>query len=331
LNLLAVAFLAATTAASAGTGIVKDGRALVTEMANQTRALNYEGTFVYIRGTSAASMRLIHKAEHEQEQERLISLSGAAKEVVRSNNEVTCYFPGEPTVRMEGNGPGRVISSSFPQKIHKVSVNYQYTVLGGDRVAGRPTWVVKIAPLTNDRYSYRVWIDSSTRLMLKSEVLGLNDDVLEQVLFTNIEFPREIPDSAFKPAAVGQGHSKTESRSVSDTRAPSNAGQWTVQWLPEGFTMHDRRVHAMHSDGMPVDHMVYTDGLASISVFVEKLQNGGGVLDEVSSFGAVNTYSTVSADFQITLVGELPIATIKRIATSVVAPEAASDTKSPSH
>jgi sigma-E factor negative regulatory protein RseB len=297
----------------------QDGRALLAQMAAQGRSLNYDGTFVYIRGNNVGSMRIIHKAGENGGRERLISLSGSAREVVRNGEDVTCFFPGERSVMVERAGPGKLLTGRFARAPEKIYEHYQYTVLGGDRVVGRPTWVVKIAPNVQDRYAYQVWLDSSSSLLLKSEVLGLSNEILEQVLFTTIEFPPDIPEHLLKPATDGQGYTwyKSDARQPTAMPGAQRLSGWRTQWLPEGFSMQERRVHALDESGEPVNHMVYSDGLAAVSVFVEKTRDGQPLVDGLSNFGAVHSFGTKLDGFQITVVGELPAEAIKRVAASV--------------
>src|SRR5918996_1609169 len=181
-------------------------RLIINQMTVATKTLNYDGIFVYIRGGHVASMRIIHKADDNGEQERLISLSGPAREVIRKKGEVTCIFPDNRAVMVDKRPPHHFLASALPQPIEKIADFYSFSVLGGDRIAGRPTWVVEIRPKGEDRYGYRLWIDTSTHLLLRSNIIDASGKVLEQVLFTAIETPPDISPEMLKSSINGQGY-----------------------------------------------------------------------------------------------------------------------------
>ncbi|MGH8467818.1 MAG: MucB/RseB C-terminal domain-containing protein [Gammaproteobacteria bacterium] len=290
-------------------------RAILAKMANATRAKNYDGTFVSIRGADTASMRIIHKADSRGEHERLIALTGTAKEVIRRNDEVICIFPNERSVMVEKTSQQAFFGTAWSQPIEQAAVLYDFSVLGGDRIAGRPAWVLGIRPKDADRYSYRLWVDTSSSLLLKSQVLDGGGSILEQLLFTALETPAVISESALQASISGEGYTwyRNETPQTSGER---NAG-WKVGWLPRGFAMTEQQMHDMPKDKKAVKHKVFSDGLATVSVFIEKNEEQAVPVQGYSAFGALNTYRTLADGYQITVVGEVPAATVRQIAVSV--------------
>lgn len=292
-------------------------RAIINRMSLAARTLNYKGTLVYLRGSHAISMQVIHKAGVDTEQERLISLSGPAREVIRKDGEVTCIFPDNRAIVVDKTPPRRLLASTLPQPIEKIADLYSFSVLGGDRIAGRPAWVLGIVPKQPDRYGYRLWIDTSTHLLLRSNVIDASGTVLEQVLFTAIDTPQHIADEMLKPSISGQGYTWYTNEPPVSAGASAEPGQWQIGWLPQGFTVQGQGVQAMAASREPVNHVLISDGLATVSVFVERFTGKTDRIEELSSVGAVNTYSTVAHGYQITGVGEVPAATLRQIADSV--------------
>jgi sigma-E factor negative regulatory protein RseB len=262
-------------------------------------------------------MQVIHKAEVDTEQERLISLSGPAREVIRKDGEVTCIFPDNRAIVVDKTPPRRLLASTLPQPIEKIADLYSFSVLGGDRIAGRPAWVLGIVPKQPDRYGYRLWIDTSTHLLLRSKVIDASGTVLEQVLFTAIDTPQHIADEMLKPSISGQGYTWYTNEPPVSAGASAKPGQWQIGWLPQGFTVQGQGIQAMSASREPVNHVLISDGLATVSVFVERFTGKTDRIEELSSVGAVNTYSTVAHGYQITGVGEVPAATLRQIADSV--------------
>jgi sigma-E factor negative regulatory protein RseB len=145
---------------------------------------------------------------------------------------------------------------------------------------------------------------------------------LEQILFTQIASPGTIADELLQPAVRGESYESYTrfdkgATPATDTAESTQEG-WKVQWVPPGFSLRQHKVQRLAASDQPVEHIVYSDGLATISVFVEQLGEGGETLNGFSAMGAVNTYSTTSNKYQVTVVGEVPPLTVRQIAGSVV-------------
>jgi len=301
----------------AGAEQAPDAQALLMQMSRAVEALNYDGVFVYQRGGQTDSMRIIHRHDGGRSRERLVSLSGSAREVIRNGEQVVCIFPEDREVLVEKSRPRELFPATFHQPIDRVAEYYRFSVRGTDRVAGRSAWVVAVQPRGRDRYGYSLWIDEESKLLLKSNVIDVDGRVLEQVMFTQLELPARIPDEDLEPAISGDGYTWI----AGEAQAPASADalqDWDVDWVPSGFVLRERAVQPIAASPMPVQHLVYSDGLAMVSVFVEPLEDGNPKLQGYSSMGAVNAFSTVAGKHQITVVGELPRSTVQRIAAAVV-------------
>jgi len=292
-------------------------RQLINQMSQATRLLNYDGTFVYSRGERMDTMRIIHKATEDGERERLVSLTGHAREVIRDHQSVTCIFPDNQAVMVEKSRPRQLLSGQLPEPIEKIAEHYDFSVAGKERVAGRRTQVVSIVPKDDYRYGYQLWIDEEVQLLLKSELKNSKGKSLEQIMFTQIKIMDEIPDRLLEPAITGTGY--TWYNNASD-EAPVSSGNshWKVTWMPNGFEMSDHEKQVTLTGTAPIDHMVYTDGLAIVSVFVEKLNNDPDIMEGASNLGGVNAFATLANGFQITAVGEVPQETVQLMANSVI-------------
>lgn len=296
--------------------LAESAEALLRSMHAATRTLNYDGVFVYQRGAHMDSMRLVHAFDGNAEQERLISLSGPAREVIRDGSLVTCLFADDQAAMVEKNPPRDLIGIGFNAPVETLTGNYEFSLEGEARVAGRQVHVVAIVPRQNDRYAYRLWIDKASKLLLKSEILGASGEVLEQVQFAQIDIVDRLDPALLQPEIVGTGFTwRTEPDSAKTTAATPTP--WQVAWVPQGFQLKDNDIQAMATSDMPVGHLVYSDGLAMVSVFVEKLMPEEPPLQGYSARGAVNAFSRIANDHQVTVVGELPLTTVRRIAASV--------------
>ncbi len=295
----------------------KQAQQLINQMSRASRELNYDGIFIYSRGKKMDTMRIIHKVDDEGEHERLVSLTGYAREVIRDKNSVTCIFPDNQAVMVEKSRPRKLLSNQLPEPIEKIAEHYRFSVAGMDRVADRTTWVVNIVPRDNYRYGYQLWIDEEHKLLLKSELKGRKGRLLEQILFTQINVMDNIADDLLKPAISGAGYT-WYNNVVDEQPVHSGGGTWQVTWMPNGFVMSDQVKQVTNTDKMPVNHMIYTDGLATVSVFVEKIENEQDMIEGPTRMGGVNTFAISANGYQVTAVGEVPQKTVQLIADSVV-------------
>ena len=281
------------------------------------RMLDYEGVFVYQHETQLEAMRIVHKVENGEAHERLVSLNGAPREIIRNQREVTCYWPDKNSVMVEfRKADKQTFPAILPERIQGLDDYYAIRLGNVERVTGRPAQLVIVKPVDQYRYGYHLWADKETGLLLKADLLDTQGKILEQFMFTHINIGTKIPASALAPGVVGKGmvwHKEDEALKAT----PAKAG-WTAAKLPKGFRLsaHISRHTLMRK--RPVEHLVYTDGLAAVSVFVEKRdENSKPFMLGPSRMGAVNALGSRVDDYQITTVGEAPAETIALIGGSV--------------
>jgi len=292
-------------------------RELINMMTKAARTRNYEGVFVYRHGQSIDTMRIIHKAGSEGERQRLISLTGSAREVIRNGESVICIFPRDRAVLVEERH-SKKLGFQLPRSIESVSRFYTFSISGQDRVAGRNSWAVNIIPRDKYRYGYRFWIDQDSHLLLKSELRDRNDSILEQILFTQMEIHNDIPDVMLEPALTGEDYTWYESAPGKETSG-SEERHWRVTWAPQGFKMQMHRSQTMPTSKEPVEHIIYTDGIAAVSIFIEKMDDDASAGIGSIKRGGINTFTRYDGSYQITAVGEVPYTTVEKMAESVVA------------
>jgi sigma-E factor negative regulatory protein RseB len=293
-----------------------DPQVLIDEMSKASRDLNYDGVFVYRLGTQMETMRIIHKSGEDGIYEKLISLTGNAREVIRDKDEVKCYFPEDKKVVVDKSRLGKLVSTYLPSPINSISEFYDFEMAGEDRVAGKNTWIVNIRPNDKYRYGYQLWIDKESHLLLKSELKNQLGVTLEQIMFAQLQILDHVDNELLKPTTAAKGFTWYNNVKKISFKY-DNEKKWQVTTMPTGFSMSKQGKEAMMNSYMPVEHFVYTDGLAMVSVFVEKLKEETEASTGLSSFGGVNTYSTHTEGHQVTAVGEVPKATVQLMANSV--------------
>ncbi len=284
-------------------------------MAEAARSLNYEGTFVYRQGSLLETLRIIHRADAHGEKERLVSLNGVAREVVRDESGVTCILPDHHSV-VVARGRSGLLPNAFRNPDGDLEAYYVFSLGGEDRVAGRPVRVVDIKPRDEYRYGYRLWLDQETALLLKSELLDGDGVVLEQILYTSISLPSEIPDKALEPLTPGSDftwHTAGDAQSATG----DIQSEWRTDWLPMGFSLRHREQNPMPNRSAPVKHLLFSDGLASFSLYIERLTSETDHFQGPSRMGAMNAFGVIIEDYQITVVGEVPRVTVERVGRAV--------------
>lgn len=291
---------------------------LINEMSNAVRNLNYDGVFIYQREGEMNTLRLIHKADKQGERERLVSLTGVAREVIRNDQSVTCIFPDDHAVVVQKSKPRDLLAAQLPKSIDNLIPYYDFAIIGQDRVAGKATWVVSIKPKDAYRYGYQFWVDKENKFLLKSELRNRTGLLLEQIMFTQLDILKDVSDSMLEPSVKGTGYTWYNNADDGKEMKPEKDA-WQVSWMPSGFSKNDHELSPVADSKMPVDHLVYSDGLAIVSIFIEKLDTKHRVATGLSKMGSVNAFARVANGYQVTAVGEVPQATVQRMANSVSA------------
>ena len=278
---------------------------------------NYVGVFTHMRGDRAETLRIIHRVRGKDVSERLLSLDGSEREFIREGNELTCYFPDKRLVLVERRSPDGPLLGALPALGNGDKL--QYEIRGGERerLLGRTTRVVALHPRDEYRYGYRLWIDEETSMPLKTQLCDQSGRVIEQILFSNIDLPERIPDSMFKPLVDASNYRWLRAdRQVAATSATPPA-LWEAMRLPPGFRMSIQATQSLPGSKEPVAHLVFTDGVASVSVFVEPRKADSAAQQGPARVGSSSAYSTIVDGHQVTAVGEVPPNTVQFIATQV--------------
>jgi sigma-E factor negative regulatory protein RseB len=202
-----------------------------------------------------------------------------------------------------------------------------YEIRGGERerLLGRKTRVVALHPRDEFRYGYRLWIDEETSMPLKTQLCNQAGEVIEQIVFSTIDLPERIPDSMFKPQMDASNYRwHRAERQLASNAAPA---LWEAMRLPPGFRMATRSAQALPGSSEPVAHLVFTDGIASVSVFVEPRKPDSKPSEGPARVGSSSAFSTVVDGHQVTAVGEVPPNTVELIAKQVKASKTAAATE----
>ncbi len=282
-------------------------------MATAVQTINYEGTVIRVSGDRAEALKVVHTVSDGVVREKLVAQEGNGLEIIRNGNEVHCILPGRKSVLIEEWNDQSTLFSTLPTSQVSFGSEYDVRIVKEDRVAGRKALKLAIKPHDDYRYEHRLWLDAETGFPLQTQVIGTAGQALEQVKFADITLGREIHASAFMPS-----YSTEDFRWYSPPRRQVTTvvdSEWSSDDLPLGFRIASSQQEQMPGSQELVTHLLYTDGLANVSVFIAEVTD-----DKVaarSQVGASNTFSTVRGGRRITAVGEVPAVTVEQIANSM--------------
>lgn len=290
--------------------------------------LSYDGVFSYYTGGDLASLRVVHKVVDGVQRERLVHLNGAPREIVRHGEKVACIvMPGDDLIALEKSIPAGPFARAFVREFDRISDTYAVGTFGEGRVAGRAATRVAVRPKDEHRYGYRLWLDKETSLLLRSELVDHDGNKLEIFMFNQVRLGDEVSEQSLEPEeAQGSMVSHLTLQPADGQWQPPTAADepmpstWSTSWLPPGFQMAAADLRHKASSGQHVSSLMYSDGLAAFSIYIEPMPEQGAA-SMVSQNGAtVAVTDRVDADggyFLVTLIGEIPVATAREIIASV--------------
>ena len=330
LNFIVSVFLILPSLSTAEIKTNNDIGYLLDKMSRAFHELSYDGRFVYVGGDSVQSLRILHTVKNGKEYERLSQLNGAALEVIRKGHKVFCLHHGDHVMRQDHAHSTGPLSRQFNKVHSSLDQFYRFFRSGNDLVAGREAIRVSVEPLDVYRYGYDLWLDKISGLLLKSVMYNQNRKALETFEFIQLSIVDSLPEGLFVPDETTQIYSEHYSLNLNKTDTETNkAHEWSAEWTPPGFYMTVLDIKNFPVSNEPVNTLMYTDGLAAYSVFIEKNNSSNKQSKQsysgnatIRQFGGTLAYShQIEASdhpYTITVLGELPAESLKRVAQSVV-------------
>ncbi len=293
-----------------------DALAWLQKMATAAKSLDYTGTFTYLSDQRFETMRIAHALRADGEVERLETLDGSPREVIRKDGEVRCILPGLKTVIIDREERRRAFPGRLPTAVSQLSEHYR--IVSGDmgRVADRPAQIIRLEPLDKLRFGHHLWADVETGLLLKARMVDEQDKVVEQFVFNDIHIGAEVG-----PEALRARYQTGDDWHVVNAHG-SDAVQADVHWslsdvLP-GYQLISTVKRTVAKGGADVLHMVCSDGLAHISVFIEPQAADE---DDAAGFvaaGSIGVYARNHDGYRLTVLGEAPREALRRVGDGMV-------------
>lgn len=277
------------------------------------RELNYEGQFVYVNGKLNRRVQITHMNHGGHEVARNIVLDDSHREVYSHGRDIMILQPTTKNVVIKKRRGQNLFPAMLPTDLSQIKTHYSPQMMGTEFVADREAYVIALKPTDKYRYTYKVWSDVKFGLILKMALLDTNNKTLEQIYFDQISMLNSHNMDWFKPKIDVSKHYVTEQ----SPDVASVADDWVVTKLPPGYKKVDHIKRAVDNREVMVDQLVFSDGIGSVSVFIEPLAKGVRPKKGHMPMGSTNICANVVDGHQVIVVGEVPAQTVKSIAKAV--------------
>ncbi|KHN49956.1 sigma-E factor regulatory protein RseB [Pectobacterium fontis] len=285
---------------------------LLQQMNSAVRSLNYEISFINITLQGFESVRYRHAVVNNRSLAQLLFMDGPRREIVQRGDEISYFDPGFEPFTLSSDHIVDSLPSLVFADFQKLSSYYDFIPADGRvRIADRLASGVRIISRDGTRYSYMVWIDAESKLPLRIDLQDRNGDKrLEQFLTTSLI----VDDDVVNVMRLLEG---IKLPPVLSTPAVEKGDfTWEPEWLPAGMTAlsHDKRV--LPGSSIPIETRLYSDGLFSFSI---NISPSSGVSEEQSLLtGRRSIHTVMKGNREITVVGDIPPSTAKRVADSIL-------------
>ena len=295
------------------------------------RELNYQGVFVYQNGKQTRSVQITHMNNNGQEMTRNLVLNtnlraGQPREVYSQGSDIVIVHPKNETKNTTNNTSNNtstmviekrrgqnLFPAMLPTDLQALKTSYSIRALATEMIAGRGAQVFELTSNDAYRYNYKIWADAEFGLLLKMTLLDSKKQTLEQIEFTELSMLNSRDVNWFQPKIdVKKQYVTEDSNTINHVDT-----DWIVAELPTGYVKVDHMTLNLPGKATPVDQMIFSDGIASVSLFIEPVAKGTRPKMGHMLIGSTNICANVIDGYQITVVGEVPEATVMQIAKAV--------------
>lgn len=285
-------------------------------IAHAAHEQNFAGTYIYQHGNHVETFKIAHLYDERGEHEKLEVLDDAPREIVRNNDETLCFEGNTRSVMVEKRKFRKTFPALLPNQMDALLANYSVKMGEIGRVTGIPCQNILLEPKDHLRYRHKLCADHVTGMLLKASTLNDRNEVLAQTAFTHIVIGGKIDKAQLKPKLSGRTVVLSSGKPPADDMESNPV--WNVTQLPPGFTKIMAVKRMLPGKDVPVSHLVFSDGLATLSVFIEPLAGAGKAIQGLSNQGVIHIYAKTVDDHQVTVLGEVPAATVMQTGNSVV-------------
>ncbi len=280
-------------------------------MAEAMSRLDYRGILIYRHGDALDTLEVAHRHDENGLRERIATLSGTQREIIRRDGEIRYLFPDDRSLVLEG----RLSESLFPaldeHSWESLGKWYRFTFGGTERVAGHTARIIGIEPRDEFRFGYRLWLDEASAMLLRSRLIDPAGQVFEEMTFAMIDIGAAIGDAELAASQPLERFVKFKAAGSGKSALPQVRTLTSGSSLPPGFVLLNHTRTAGQGAGGELEHLLFGDGLATVSVYLEKLQEADSGVPPSARRGAMNIYSRRDGERLVTVLGEVPLVTLE--------------------
>lgn len=298
--------------AAAGIAAAESVEDWLLRMDHAVASLSYRGTLVSTSAGRIDTLRVLHRVDDNGVRERIYALDGPKREVLRDRDRVRCLIAGQDSLVVDNPFPTRLFPPIPLEEILGDDTPYAVSLAGRDRVAARPARIVEIRPRDRFRYGRRLWLDEDTAMLLRSVVFDARGKVVEKLSFVEIEVGASIRDDELDGEL--DNPSRVARYQIGDPAGDGVAASAAPAWLPEELPRGFRLASVGHgkTTGQRYEHLLFSDGLSSFSIYVEPAARAS-IAEQVESRGAMHIYTGSLDGRMVTVVGEVPAPTVRMV------------------
>lgn len=321
--LLSLAALWPTQAAAAGEAALAASTQVpaatwIARIRNAAASLSYQGTLTFSHGGVVSSARVLHVCSGSQRVERIEMLDGRARLQYRHNDQMLTLWPAAKVAVAEPREPVAEFPALPGAGGLDPLLNYQLVPAGGGRIAGHPAELLLLQPKDGLRYAHRLWAHQPSGLLLRSDVLGPQGEVLESTAFSDLRIDGRLQVEPLL-AAMKKLDGYRLVRPLPLKAGLEDEGWRLAQPVP-GFQLvscSKRMLQAQAPDGeqLQVLQSIFSDGLSHVSVFIEPYDGHRHKQPMRTVLGATHSVTLRQGDWWLTIVGEVPLSTVQRFET----------------
>jgi len=276
---------------------------LLNRMKNALHELSYKGTLAYVRGNSLSTLQINHTVVNGVENETVVRLNETGSEVSRELKGFSL--------------------ASIPKISSTMKQVYSFDVGRTNRIANLPCVIVTARPKDRARYLQKYCIHTETGMLLDYVLVGKSHKPVERFMFTTIDIASPNKISQVERIGVLANKSKTSkvvvdkvngsSQNLNQLTLPNLDDGWVIDRLPKGYGI--RRAPNIRSaqNKKGSRHYIVSDGLSSLSVFLSPDTKNDLANNVVVNSGALNVLRQKKQNYIVTVVGEVPVSTLKSI------------------
>ena len=311
-----------TVSASAFAGGAEEARDWLERMATAMNHMSYQGTFVYVKDGSVETMRITHVVDDTGLRERLYSVTGPKREVIRDSQGVRCVLSDDRAVVEDPVVNGAIFPDIPIAELTAENKSYRFETGGSARIADHMGLRVTIVPEDEFRYGYDLWLEEDTGLLLKWVLFDAKKNALAKLVFTELKFGSDINMKELVSSTPSEEFVRLDSGMPARQVVTGANPEWQPKFLPPGFRLAAHS-HQEQAGENVFEHLVYSDGLASVSVYIEKRADEEDPVQGLSRIGTASAFSREMGSRQVTVIGEVPPVTVRAIGDAFAIPASA--------